>query len=87
MAPLSQEDAALCQREDQLFREERAWSTKYLASQKSAGKVGAFEGAAYESKGLYRPELDCIMFTRDEVGFCRVCGRAIEKIIDEYSRP
>jgi hypothetical protein len=72
---------------DQLFREERAWDTKYLSSQKYAGKVGVFEGAAYESKGLYRPEIDCIMFTRDEVGFCRVCRRAIERIIDEYSRP
>jgi len=71
---------------DQLFREERTWETKYLGSQKYAGKVGAFEGAAYESKGLYRPETDCIMFTRDEVGFCRVCRRAIERIIDEYSR-
>ena len=48
--------------------------------------VGAFEGAAYEAKGLYRPEADCIMFTRDEVGFCRVCQRAIARIIDLYSR-
>ena len=72
---------------DRLFTEERAWETKYLATQPYSGKVGAFEGAAYESKGLYRPELDCIMFTRDEVGFCRVCRRAIERIIDEYSRP
>jgi hypothetical protein len=72
---------------DQLFRDERTWETKYLGSQKYAGKVGAFEGAAYESKGLFRPETDCIMFTRDEVGFCRVCRRAIERIIDEYSRP
>lgn len=29
---------------------------------------------------------DCIMFTRDEVGFCRVCRRAIERIIDLYAR-
>jgi hypothetical protein len=72
---------------DKLFREQQAWDTKFLSSQKYAGKVGAFEGAAYEPKGLYRPEIDCIMFTRDEVGFCRVCRRAIERIIDEYSRP
>lgn len=71
---------------DKLFREQQAWDTKFLSSQKYAGKVGAFEGAAYEPKGLYRPEIDCIMFTRDEVGFCRVCRRAIERIIDEYSR-
>ena len=71
---------------DKLFTEQRAWETKFLGSQKYAGKVGAFEGAAYEPRGLYRPEVDCIMFTRDEVGFCRVCRRAIERIIDAYSR-
>ena len=36
---------------------------------KYSGRVGAFEGAAYEARGLYRPEADCIMFTRDPVGF------------------
>jgi hypothetical protein len=25
------------------------------------------------------------MFTRDEVGFCRVCRRAIERIIDLHT--
>ncbi|MGZ5493258.1 MAG: M64 family metallopeptidase [Thermoanaerobaculia bacterium] len=72
---------------DQLFRREQEWATKSLGAQKYAGKVGAFEGAAYEAKGLYRPQVDCIMFTRDEVGFCRVCRRAIETILDQYSRP
>jgi len=71
---------------DELFREERDWETKFLDhDQKYAGKVGAFEGAGYEPKGLYRPQVDCIMFTRDEVGFCRVCQRAISHIIDIYS--
>ena len=69
-----------------LLTSELEWSTPFLARQKYAGKVGAFEGAAYEPKGLYRPEADCIMFTRDKVGFCRVCQRAIARIIDMYSR-
>jgi hypothetical protein len=72
---------------DKLFRRELEWTTKFLGSEKYAGKVGAFEGAGYEAKGLYRPQADCIMFTRDEVGFCRVCSRAIERMIDQYSRP
>ncbi len=72
---------------DKLFRTERDWETNFLSAQKYAAKVGAFEGAGYEAKGLYRPQVDCIMFTRDEVGFCRVCRRAIERIIDMYSRP
>ncbi len=69
-----------------LFREEQAFMTKLLGEHENAGKVGAFEGAGYEATGLYRPEMDCIMFTRDEVGFCRVCSEAIERVIDQYSR-
>lgn len=71
---------------DELFRREQEWETKFLASEKYANRVGAFEGAGYEAKGLYRPEADCIMFTRDEVGFCDVCSRAIERMIDQYTQ-
>ena len=69
---------------DALFRREQEWETKFLGAQTHAGKVGAFEGAGYEAKGLYRPEVDCIMFTRDEVGFCDVCTRAIHRMIDMH---
>ena len=69
-----------------LLTEELNWSTAFLGAMTHARKVGAFEGAAYEAKGLYRPEADCIMFTRDKVGFCRVCQRAIARIIDMHSR-
>jgi hypothetical protein len=51
-----------------------------------AGKVGAFEGAGYEAKGLYRGEADCIMFSRNPVGFCRVCQRAIQRVLDTYTK-
>ena len=71
---------------DALFREQRDWDTKLLGSMKYSGAVGAFEGASYEAHGLYRPQADCIMFTRDPVGFCRVCQRAISRIIDLYSK-
>jgi hypothetical protein len=71
---------------DALFNEERAWDEKMLGSSAHAGAVGAFEGASYEPRGLYRPQVDCIMFTRDRVGFCRVCQRAISTIIDLYSK-
>jgi hypothetical protein len=69
---------------DALFREQREIETRMLSSMEYAGKVGAFEGASYEPVGLYRPEIDCIMFTRNPVGFCRVCQRAIERVIDLY---
>ena len=69
-----------------LFREERDHVTKLLASGPDAGKVGVFEGAMYEARGYYRPQQDCIMFTRDEVGFCAVCRRAIERTIRLYAK-
>jgi hypothetical protein len=70
-----------------LFREEREKDTALLGSGPYGHAVGAFEGAMYEGRGYYRPQADCMMFTRDEVGFCAVCRRAIERIIDLYSRP
>jgi hypothetical protein len=72
---------------DELFREQQRAETKLLGGMKQAGKVGAFEGASYQARGLFRPEADCIMFTRDEVPFCRVCQRALSRVIDQYSRP
>jgi hypothetical protein len=51
------------------------------------GRVGAFEGAMYEARGLFRPEADCIMFTRNEVPFCAACRRALLRVIDLYARP
>jgi IgA peptidase M64/peptidase M64-like protein len=72
---------------DDLFRRQMAQDSKLLSTMTWSGKVGAFEGASYEAKGLYRPSADCIMFTRDPGGFCPVCRRAISRVIDEYSRP
>lgn len=66
-----------------LFRENREFEIKLFAKEKYAGKVGAFEGANYEAKGFYRPEVDCIMFTRSP-SFCAVCSRAIERVIALY---
>ena len=69
-----------------LFRENRDFEIKFFAAEKYAGKVGAFEGAMYEGRGYYRPQQDCIMFTRDEVGFCAICRRAIERVIRMYAK-
>jgi len=70
---------------DALFREEEQHDTALLNEGPFAGKVGAFEGANYEARGFYRPQADCIMFTRDNVPFCAVCRRAIGQIIDLYA--
>jgi len=58
---------------------------KFLRNSKYWGKVGAFEGAGYSSKGLYRPMLDCIMFSKGDKPFCKVCEQAIEKVIQFYT--
>ena len=68
-----------------LFREELEHERRMFAREKYAGRVGAFEGANYEAKGFYRPEVDCIMFTRTD-RFCAVCRHAIERVIDMYAR-
>jgi hypothetical protein len=70
---------------DALFLEEKKHETEILGNEKYAGKVGAFEGAIYQAKGYYRPQVNCIMFTRNSVPFCAVCRRAIENIINLYS--
>jgi len=56
-----------------------------LSSGPYPDKVGAFEGALYETKGYYRPQQKCIMISGDQ--FCAVCRKAIEEIMDLYSRP
>jgi len=68
-----------------LFHEELDHEKAMFAKEKYAGKVGAFEGAMYEARGYYRPEIDCIMFSRTN-HFCRVCRQAIERVIKMYSR-
>jgi hypothetical protein len=67
-----------------LFSEVRAFEMRLFAREKHVGKVGAFEGANYEATGYYRPEVDCIMFTRSPA-FCAVCRRAIEQVISLYT--
>ncbi len=57
-----------------------------LKNTKYANKVGAFEGAGYISEGLFRPAIDCRMFSLSLTNFDPVCSASISKIIDFYSR-
>ena len=47
--------------------------------------VGLYEGAGYQSKGVYRPAQDCRMHTNKAEGFCPVCQRALGCIIEFYT--
>jgi hypothetical protein len=51
-----------------------------------AGKVGAFEGAGYVSKGIFRPASDCRMFSLSLGDFDPVCNAAIRRVIDFYAQ-
>lgn len=56
----------------------------YIKACKEQGTVGAFEGAGYSSKGMYRSMLDCIMFSKGNKPFCKVCEEHLDKVIKSY---
>lgn len=70
---------------DALFTEELKHTNELLEKQKYSKTVGAFEGAVYEAKGYYRPQINCIMFTRTNY-FCDVCKQAIDRVVDLYTK-
>ena len=47
-------------------------------------KIGAFEGAGYCLKKVYRAMPDCRMRTNENPSFCPVCERAINRLISFY---
>jgi hypothetical protein len=73
------------QKSEMLSREHAEKIDAYLAQSKYRNKVGAFEGAGYSARGLYRPMLDCLMFTRGDKPYCRVCEESIIRVIMHYS--
>ena len=48
------------------------------------GPVGAYEGAGYSAKGVYRPVMHCMM--RDYAPFCPVCSQRLEDIFGLYTK-
>ena len=50
-----------------------------------AGTAGVYEGAGYQSKGVFRPAEDCRMHTNVAEMFCPVCQRAIARVIEFYT--
>ncbi|NTV19606.1 MAG: peptidase M64, partial [Bacteroidales bacterium] len=49
-------------------------------------KTGVFEGGGYMAKGIFRPCIDCRMKTNNAEGFCPVCTKAINDMIDFYTK-
>jgi hypothetical protein len=67
-------------------REHSAEVDRYLKSSKYWEKTGAFEGAGYSAKDMYRPELDCLMFSKGTKPFCTVCEKHVEEVIKFYTK-
>ena len=70
---------------DALFLAQKEEESAMLSAEPHAARVGAFQGANYEAKGSYRSQVDCIMFSRDDVPFCSACRSALEEVIDQYA--
>lgn len=48
--------------------------------------TGVFEGGGYMAKGIHRPYYECRMKNNTAKGFCPVCQRAINRMIDYYTK-
>lgn len=48
--------------------------------------VGVYEGAGYSLKGVYRGFIDCRMKTNEFPEFCPVCQKALQDLIDFYTK-
>lgn len=49
-------------------------------------QLGVYEGGGYVSKGVYRPTMHCTMHQISYNDFCPVCRKALEEVLDYYSK-
>lgn len=70
---------------EEFFMKAHHKQDEFFAVEEHKDKIGAFEGAKYNQYGLYRSQLDCIMYTRHTV-HCKVCQNSISTVIDQYSK-
>jgi hypothetical protein len=80
-----EEIEALQAQSEEMSRLNGAQVDAFFKKSRFQGKVGAFEGAGYAAKGLFRPMLDCLMFSRGLKPLCKVCAQAVERTIRYYS--
>jgi hypothetical protein len=70
---------------EKLMSTERDRQTALLGKNSERRRVGYFEGAAGYAKGIFRSEVDCIMFSLQTNYFCHACASAIERVIDLHT--
>ncbi len=63
---------------------ESVWA-RIKAGATPESQIGVYEGAGYQSKGVYRPYPDCRMKTNAAESFCPVCQRAVARMIEFYT--
>lgn len=73
------------QESEKLSREHATRVDEFLRRSKYWRKIGAMEGAGYAAQGLYRPAVDCLMFTKGAKPFCQVCEQAVLRVIQFYA--
>ncbi len=44
-------------------------------------EIGVFQGAGYDNDNLYRSQVDCVMFSKNKLEYCKICSTAIEKFL------
>ena len=49
--------------------------------------IGVYEGGGNQTKGVYRPAINCRMRTNTVPDFCPVCRRALQRVIDYHLKP
>ena len=67
---------------EQLMQAEAGRQAALLAKNRDRRTVGLFEGAHGYAKGVFRSEVDCIMFSLQTDYFCGACLTAISSMID-----
>ncbi len=73
------------QESEKLSREQADKVDEFLRRSKFWGMIGALEGAGYSAQGLYRPAVDCLMFTKGAKPFCKVCEETVRRVIKFYT--
>ena len=67
------------------MREASARQAALLGRNRPLRRVAAFEGANGYTEGMYRAEVNCIMFSLQSDYFCAACSAAIERMINYHT--
>ena len=70
---------------ERLMREASARQTALLARNRPVRRVATFEGANGYAEGMYRSEVNCIMFSLQSEYFCAACSAAIDRMINYHT--